>query len=313
MYSGCGQVKSFCLRKGPKIDMAFNPNAVFISPSSLGDLEKCPQLYYYRNVYRTQRGMKIQITNGPLALGGLVHDVIEQFMKLEPGDRKKAELDRLTEFLWQNIAGEKGGFKSYEEEKEDRERAQSMIDRFWANEQFRSATGAKIPNFPKVELGNDIILTGKLDWVQNEGDGYLIIDFKTGKNKEKEDSYQLPIYALLVSEIFKTNQIIAKYWYLDTDEPMEEVALPGLKAATELMKQKGEIVKMVRQTNSYKCKSGGESCWACRDFLAVARGKGKLVTVDMNRKQEIYILQKEPETIPAEPAATAPPFEELPF
>ena len=51
---------------------------------------------------------------------------------------------------------------------------------------------------------------------------------------------------------------------------------------------------MVRQTNSYRCQSGGESCWACRDMLAVAKGKGKLVSMDpINRKQEIYILSKE--------------------
>ena len=45
-------------------------------------------------------------------------------------------------------------------------------------------------------------------------------------------------------------------------------------------------------TQSFRCQSGGESCWACRDMLTIAKGKGKLVGVDMARKQEIYILPK---------------------
>lgn len=299
--------------------MAFNPNAVFISPSSLADIEKCPQLYYYRSVYKTSRGMKLQLTNPALALGGLVHDAIDQFMKMNPNERSKNELDRITEFLWQNISGDKGGFANENEEKEYRLRAQAMIDRFWGNEEFRAAIGAKIPTFPKVDLGNDIMLTGKLDWIQSfdfaqDDKGYLIIDFKTGKNKEKDDSYQLPIYALLANEIFKTKNIKAKYWYLDKDEPMEEVSLPSLEESREMMKQKGELVKMVRQTNSYRCQSGGESCWACKDMLAIARGQGKLVAVDMNRKQEIYILKR---SLEAEKAQISPSvaqtFEELPF
>lgn len=55
---------------------------------------------------------------------------------------------------------------------------------------------------------------------------------------------------------------------------------------------------MVRQTNSFKCQSGLESCWACRDMLAIAQGKGKLVSVDpVNRKQEIYTLNVKTETL----------------
>jgi RecB family exonuclease len=295
--------------------MAFNPNAVFISPSSLSDFDKCPQLYYFRNVYRSPRGLKIQIISPSLALGQAVHDVLSQFLRLSPAQRSKDELLRVFDFLWQSLSGEKGGFGSQEEEKSFKERALSMLERFWGNKHFQETEAVQIPGFPKVELGNDLILTGKLDWIEKDGEGYHVIDFKTGKNEEREDSQQLPIYSVLVSGILGSKKIRTSYWYLDKDD--EIVAFPSAdldKTLSEL-KRKGEIVKMVRQTNSFRCQSGEESCWACREMLAVAQGKGKLVSMDpVNRKQEIYILSKE--TVVAEKTVLTTPatvVEDLPF
>lgn len=283
--------------------MAFNPNAVFVSPSSLSDLDKCPQLYYYRYVYRTPRNLKIQIISPALALGTAVHDTIEQFMKLEPEERKQPELSRILNFTWENITGEKGGFVSCEEETEAKKRAEAMLERFWENSEFRSRTPAQFPGFPKVDLAPDLILTGKLDWIQKEPDGsYTIIDFKTGKNKEREDSYQLPIYTILVKKLMKTDEVQAKYWYLEESSEMEDLKLPDLEEAFTKIKKKGEIMQMVRQTKSYKCQSGGESCWACKGVLAVAHsvnsgqaGGAKLVKIDPGHNQEIYILPKKVE------------------
>lgn len=294
--------------------MAFNPNAVFISPSSLSDFEKCPQLYYYRNVYRSPRGLKIQIINPALALGQIIHDTLEMFLKLPVSERTEDILKEKYDFSFSNLSGEKGGFLSLEEEKINRDRGSEMLSRFWQNDHFKKAEQEKIPGFPKMELGDDLILTGKLDWLEKEGEFYHLVDFKTGKNEEKEDSQQLPIYAVLISGLFKTDKIKGSYWYLDKEEMVRDFTLPDLKETLAYLKNKGEIIKMVRNTRSYRCQSGGESCWACRDMLAIAKGKGKLVSMDpVNRKQEIYILQKEP-LVNSEPAVvTNVDGDDLPF
>jgi len=293
----------------------FNPNAVYISPSSLGDFEKCPQAYYYKNVYRSPRGLKIQIINPALAIGQTVHDVLGQYLDLTPEKRTKDELFRIFEWIWTGVSGEKGGFLSVEEEKTGKERAVLMLERFLGNDHFKSATQVEIPSFPKAELGNDLILTGKLDWIEKDTDGYYhIIDFKTGKNEEKEGSQQLPIYSFLVSKIFNTDKIKTSYWYLDKDDTFVDIPQSDLTATFEMLKQKGEIIKMVRQTHSYRCQSGRESCWACRDILAVAQGKGKLVLMDpVNRKQEIYILIPEAPTVVSVAAGINTSGDELPF
>ncbi len=281
--------------------MAFNPNAVFLSPSSLADFEKCPQLYYLRNVYRSPRGLKIQLINPNLALGQTIHDVLDQFLKLPVEQRSKEELERTFETIWSFTSGEKSGFNSSQEEEAYKKRGEEMLKRFLENKHFQETEMVKIPQFPKVELGNDLILTGKLDWVEKgpEGyrqslkpqSGYKIVDFKTGKNEEREDSMQMPIYAFLVSRVFKTEEITACYWYLDKDTEVTACILPDLTKTQSYLKQKGEIIKLTRQTGSFRCQSGKESCWACKDMLAVSQGKGKLVSMDpVNRKQEIYIL-----------------------
>ena len=291
--------------------MAFNPNAVFISPSSIADFDKCPQLYYFRNVYRSPRGLKIQIINPNLALGQAVHDTLEIFVRLPVPERTKESLLEKFNFIWSNLSGEKGGYSSPDEEKAFKERGLAMLERFWKNEHFKIANLHPIPSFPKAELGNDLILTGKLDFLEKDEQGLHLIDFKTGKNEESEDSLQLPIYAVLVSELFKGIPVRASYWYLDSSSEIVDFTLPDLKETKEKLKQKGEIIKMTRQTQSFRCQSGGESCWACRDILAVAQGKGKLVTMDpVNRKQEIYILPKTVESGVLEKPAMA---DDLPF
>lgn len=295
--------------------MAFNPNAVFLSTTSLGNFEKCPQLYYYSHVYKSPRGLKIQIINPSLAIGACVHDTLEQFLKLAPADRLKSEIFRIFEWNWKSFSGEKGGFILKEEEDQARQRASSMLERFAGNKHFLETEAVKIPGFPKVDLGDDLFLTGKLDWIEKEGDIYHVIDFKTGKNEEKEDSQQLPIYSLLVSKILKTDKIKTSYWYLDKDDNPKPFPGADLEETYKTIKQKGEIIKLVRETKSYRCQSGNEHCWACKDIYEVAHGKGKLVHVDpVNRKQEIYILIGEEKQTPVEEKRETVGFsDDLPF
>lgn len=274
--------------------MAFNPNAVFISPSSLSDFEKCPRLYYYRYVYKTpDTGLKIQIINPALALGTAVHDTVERFVALEPLLRIESALKEIFSTVWQGLSKEKGGFVSPEEEKEYRDRGEAMLQNFLGNEHFKNAQKFKMPEFLKAELGDDLILTGKLDWIEKNGDGYHLIDFKTGKNEEKEGSIQLPIYAVLAGKILQTDDIKTSYWYLDQGKDLRDFSLPDLNEFAQGLKQKGLVIKKSRLTNSFVCPKG-DRCWACRDMAAViVDRKGKLVTVDSARKQEIYILPKE--------------------
>lgn len=273
--------------------MAFNPNAVFISPSSVGIFKACPKAYFYQAVYKSPKtGLKIQIVNPKLALGSVLHDTFAQFLHTSGITKEKDQLINILNRYWSDISGEKGGFLSEEEEKQYKERALKMLEIFWSNRHFQTTQPVKMPDFPKLDLGEDLILTGKLDWIEEEGDKeYHIIDFKTGEKEERSDSMQLPIYAVLASNFLKSPRVRASYWYLDRNEGLKEYGLPNLTDTIEKLRKIGQIVKQSRLTNSFRCSSGFDSCWACRDYIAVAEEKrGKLVSVDYNRRQEVYIV-----------------------
>lgn len=281
--------------------MVYNPNAVFISPSSISSFKSCPQAYYYSSVYKNPKtGLKIQLINPKLALGGTVHSILAQFLFRLGGDRTRDQLNNIMNRFWADIAGEKGGFSSKEEEDKYKERALKMLEIFWGNDHFRVIQPVKMPDFPKVDLGEDLILTGKLDWIEKEDDkNYHIVDFKTGEKEEGGDSLQLPIYAVLAANYLKFPNIKASYWYLNRDTDFKQIDLPEIKDTIHELKQIGLIIKNSRLTQSFRCGSGYESCWVCKDLIEITKGKCKLVSVDYNRKQEIYINQnnKEEESV----------------
>ncbi|MBI3384966.1 PD-(D/E)XK nuclease family protein [Candidatus Gottesmanbacteria bacterium] len=273
--------------------MAYNPNAVFISPSSISAFKSCPRAYYYQYVYKNPKtGLKIQLINPKLALGAVMHDVLAQFLRSSAVSQEKEQLFAILNRYWSEIAGEKGGFSSAQEESQYKNRAIKMLENFWANPHFKSISPIPMPDFPKLDLGEDLILTGKLDWIEKEGENmYHIIDFKTGEKEEKSDSIQLSTYAVLAGSFLTNPQIRASYWYLDREKDFRAYELSPTQETLEKLKQIGLVIKNSRLTNSFRCISGGDSCWACRDFAAVIEEqKGKMVSVDYSRKQEIYIV-----------------------
>ena len=273
--------------------MTYNPNTIFISPSSISAFKSCPRAYYYQQVYKNPKtGLKIQVINPKLALGSVVHDTLAQFLHTPGVVKKKDQLLNILTRYWSNITGEKGGFLSPAEENQYKDRALKMLETFWANQHFRSIDPVKMPDFPRLDLGDDLTLTGKLDWIEKEGeDKYHIIDFKTGEKEERNDSIQLPTYAVLATSFLKSPRIRASYWYLDKEKELRPYNLPDLTDTLNELRKIGLIIKNSRLTNSFRCGSGFDSCWACRSFkAAVEEGRGELVSVDYTRKQEIYII-----------------------
>lgn len=277
----------------------FNPNAVFISPSTLSDFDRCPQLYYYRSVYRNpQTNLKIQIISPALTLGQTVHETIDRFVSDATTVKSFSELEKIYEWFWGQMTGEKGGFFSSDLEKNYKDRGKEMLARFFKNEHFRTHKPTKLPSFPKLEMGDDIILTGKVDWIEDKGTFFHIVDFKTGQKEERDNSKQLPIYAILTKGVLKVEEVKVSYWYLDKNDELTDFSLPDLEKEYKLLKQKGLVLKMARQTSSFRCSSGYETCRYCQDFVAVSKGKGKMVSMDtFNRKQEIYVMPPKEEKV----------------
>lgn len=271
--------------------------SVWVSNSSMSDFLNCPRLYYLRNVYKDPRtSHKINIISPALALGQMVHEVLEALSFLPAEERfKESLLDKYSK-SWEKVSGKLGGFKTKEEEDAIKERGLLMLKRVIENPGPLLNKTVKVrkedPNYlPRMTLSaeDNIILCGKIDWLEyiEATDSVHIIDFKTGKKDEKADSLQLPIYHLIVKNFQKRPVSKASYWYLERNNDVTEVELPNEEDAHFMVMSVAEQVKRARENKEYVCRRGG--CYNCEPFEAILKGKAEFVGVG-GYSQDMYIL-----------------------
>ena len=145
-----------------------------------------------------------------------------------------------------------------------------------------------IPNY-YLSAEDQIILCGKIDWLEYlpESDSVHIIDFKTGKNEEREKSLQLPIYLLLATNTQSKKVTKASYWYLEKTNDLVSKELPSLLESEDKVLTIARRIKLARQLNHFICPTAG--CLKCRPLEKVLRGEGEKVGVSDTR-QDVYIL-----------------------
>lgn len=297
--------------------------AVWLSHSSMSDFLKCPRLYYLRNIWKNERGNKINIVSPALSLGSAVHQTIEPLANLKADERLEKfktpenllaqeglnpEIINIFEKNWKKFSGKMGGFTDSETESNYKLEGRRMIETVMQNpgpigrKTVKYYTGDFIPNIYLSEKEN-IILCGLVDWVEylEETDSLRVIDFKTGKNDENEESMQLPIYKILVESLQKRKVTSAAYWYLErdkfpksvelNDEDIEELKNKMLEIGLEIKKRKsGENIE-----ENFKCKYDGD-CRACRDFELIRNYKDNTDKVEYlgqgEYKQDLYFIKK---------------------
>lgn len=286
--------------------MADKYSAVWVSHSSMGDFIKCPRSYYLKNMYKNpETGKKIGTVSPALSLGSAVHEVVEGLAEYPADKRFENPQELLTRFekTWEKFKGKKGGFKTEEEEQEAKARGISMIQRVIENpgplkkKIIRLKEGEMLPNFYLSEKDN-IILCGKIDWLEYkpEDNSIHILDFKTGKNEEKEDSLQLPIYLLLLNELQKRKVSGAAYWYLDSDTEPKEVSLPDVKESFEKVYKVAKEVSDARALakiegieNVFTCPRGERGCFSCAPFEKIIKGEAEFLG-NGEWGQEVYLI-----------------------
>ncbi|MEK7169146.1 MAG: PD-(D/E)XK nuclease family protein [Patescibacteria group bacterium] len=268
--------------------------ATWVSHSSISDFIVCPRAYYLRNVYKDPKtGNKITVTSPALSLGSAVHEVIESLSVLPVEERLKTPLLDKLDLAWQKVSGKLGGFKTKDEEEKYKERGREMLKRVekhpgpLLNKAIKLQSDF-IPNYYLSDEDN-IILCGKIDWLEylEETDSIHIIDFKTGKNEEGDDSLQLPIYLLLATNLQSRSVSKASYWYLDKSDELVEKTLPNLTDSKEKVLTVARRIKLARQFKHFVCPTNG--CMKCRPLERILKSEGEKVGVS-DTKQDIYIL-----------------------
>lgn len=276
-------------------------SAVWVSHTSISDFLKCPRAYYLKNVYKDPKtNKKMQIMSPALGLGQAVHEVIESLSVVPTDQRFKESLLKKFDQVWKTkVGGKKGGFTDPETEARYKARGEEMIKRVEQHPGPVANLAVKIKeDLPHYWLSEDdgIILCGKIDWLEYlpDTDSVHIIDFKTGKAQEHDDSLQLPIYHLLVHNTQKREVTKASYWYLAHSNDLEEKELPDLAAAEQEVLAVAKKIKAARKLGVFKCPQGGD-CFACRDFERILKGEGEHVGQN-DFGQDVYILSSSADT-----------------
>lgn len=268
--------------------------ATWVSHSSIGDFLECPRLYYLRNVYKDPKtGNKINIVTPHMSLGIAVHNVLEGLAEFPAEERKNKDLVELFEKEWQKVSGKKGGFLDQETENQFKERGLNMIkraqDNFEIFEDKIIKMKQELPYFWLSET-DEIILCGKIDWLRYipDTDSVHIIDFKTGKHKEKEESLQLPIYMLLMKHCQKRTTSGIFYWYLDVDDELTEQDIPDMVGAEEKILKIAKEIKKARELKEFECPHGG--CRGCQQFEKILAGEAEYVGIG-EYGNDLYVLK----------------------
>lgn len=286
--------------------------AIWLSHSSLSDYKSCQRLYYFQNIYKNPKtGKKISLSSPYKTLGIAVHAVLEDLNKYKTGQRKNVDLLKSFIIEW-NKNLPLAGFENQEEENKFKDRGIAMLKNVMEDYKvFNKKTistksyydGNMLPNIFLNEYEN-IILCGNVDWIEyNSEDNTLsVVDFKTGKREEREDSYQLPIYKILLESLQNKWRVKnGKYWYLDSnkieekdisDKMLEDIKKDLLKIGIEIRDKrfvwnvKAEIWEAVANIEDNFVCHKKDKC-ECHKYDKVINNEAKYLGLDIYNK-EVY-------------------------
>lgn len=218
-----------------------------------------------------------------MALGLTVHDVLETLANYRAEERMKQPLPENFEKAWEHVSGELGGFGDAAEELQFKKRGMAMIQRVIDNpgpllkKTIKLRSPDDLPPRYVLSATENIVLCGKVDWLEYlaDDDSVRIIDFKTGLRDEKEDSLQLPIYALLVKNLQRREIKGISYWYLERDNKPIEMRMPDFSKAYSQVMDIAMQIKKLRQGAKYICPR--EGCFSCRPLENILPGRAKWV------------------------------------
>ena len=269
-------------------------DAVWVSYSSISDFQQCPRAYYLKNIYKNpETGNKIQLATPALSLGQSVHEVIESLSVLPAEKRFKEPLLKKFDQAWKKVSDKIGGFFDDKTEQRFKKLGEEMLQKVIKSPGPVGELAIKIkedlPNYWLSEEDN-IILCGKVDWLQYLPDEneVRVLDFKTGKNREKSDSLQLPIYLLLVTNTQQRTVAGMSYWYLRLAEQPEEVELPSLEDAHQQILTIAKEISLARKLERFRCPQGENGCVYCRPLERIISGEAELVGENKNFKKDIF-------------------------
>lgn len=250
------------------------PKEKRFSPSQLGTFVQCPRKYSFQYVERVPVERK---PSPHLVFGNAIHAALDAVYSMPPEARTVEAAQQAMRDAWKQDRERQGAFKSVEDERAWGEKGLSLLARIAQTDDFRTAVPRKLEDWAEVMVEGDRQLFGKVDRIDDhsQGDGVVVIDYKTGKCRIAEDGLgdeiQAQVYALAVQASLKTAVREVRFIFLEAET--ERIWEP-----TELDEIEAELLRLVDQieaTVEFEPQTSGLCRWC--DYLDLCdAGKAKV-------------------------------------
>jgi len=166
-----------------------------VNPSKLQCYLDCPRQFRFRYIERRPERRAFPQT----ALGRTVHRALREFYALETGRRSLEELLRLLRRAW-----DASGYRSENEAEAAFARAEDMLRRYHDLVDHTGVRPLALESKFSVSYPDEgVLVTGRVDRIDLSEDGYVIVDYKTGRFRQDprsiHESLPLSLYAMAAS------------------------------------------------------------------------------------------------------------------
>lgn len=168
-----------------------------LNPSKLQCYIDCPKQYRFRYVDKRRE----RRPSGPTALGLSVHKALRELYGMVPAERTIDNLIRSLRLGWDPT-----GYRSNKEAEDAYTRAEDMLRRYHAGADPANARVVALESkFSHARSSDGVLVTGRVDRLDLDGDEYVIVDYKTGRfgadDEVLDGSLPLSLYAIAVSAV----------------------------------------------------------------------------------------------------------------
>ena len=194
-----------------------------VSPTTIEDFYKCPYRAFASHTLKIKQKDNGEI--GPLTVGNFIHAVLEIYVLrlseikdkntsnqifeeclnqvLSSDEYLKFKIDKVSDFTLNQVIEEAKEFcyKTYLQFKD------SLFKPYKTEATFGDSNDLKTYDFPAIKLTDKVKLTGKIDRIDTFEGYYRVLDYKTGKVKDKDSELfsgvklQLYLYAQAVKNL----------------------------------------------------------------------------------------------------------------
>jgi len=259
-----------------KTEIIVNENeAIFpdhFSYSGLSDFSKCPQMYKFSHLLRVPTKGKPMFS-----FGTTIHNTLYEFLKQQ--NQKEVAQDDLFGFGEQisqklTLADlekiyQKEWVDEWYESKAQKERyyklGKTVLKNLYDKFQTRPPNILEVNDQLALEIWfnlkiGDNLIKGRIDRIDQTDEGIKVIDYKTGKAKDKLDKdskQQLLMYQIAVEESYGLKPVEMAYHYVEDDK-----TLSFLGTEKEKKEQKEKIIQQIEKikqsnfqpTSGFHCK-----------------------------------------------------------